>query len=178
MAFIHWNCPCSRDKSHTIRSPQRGSPSCCKIFCAAAFFLKPYRMCIPCLHKQLGALVWWAHALAYFPFQSYLWLWHSTASLLVMWSRAMLTEIVDAWNSLQPTGHFGFAVDLVSCLRQTRIPNPEWPQLQLPGFNMALKLYGLGKKSIIIVSLEYTTLFHVMCNLPTYCIVIVGLWNQ
>ena len=121
---------------------------------------------------------WWAHALAYFPFQSHLWLWHSTASLLVMWSRAMLTEIVDAWNSLQPTGHFGFAVDLVSCLRQTRIPNPEWPQLQLPGFNMALKLYGLGKKSIIIVSLEYTTLFHVMCNLPTYCIVIVGLWNQ
>lgn len=139
---------------------------CCGIFSQA----------LQNVHPLFAQAAWWAHALAYFPFQSHLWLWHSTASLLVMWSRAMLTEIVDAWNSLQPTGHFGFAVDLVSCLRQTR--HPEWPQLQLPGFNMALKLYGLGKKSIIIVSLEYTTLFHVMCNLPTYCIVIVGLWNQ
>ena len=35
----------------------RGSPSCCKIFCTAAFFLEPHGMRIPHLHKQLVALI-------------------------------------------------------------------------------------------------------------------------
>ena len=99
--------------------------------------------------SSLGQCFWCARALVYFPFQSHPWLWHSTASSLVMWSRAILTAILDAWNSLRHIGHFGFAVDLVSCRRQTR--HPEWPQLKLTGFNMALKLNGMGKKSIIIL---------------------------
>ena len=88
---------------------------------------------------------WWARALAYFPFQSHPWLWHSTASSLVIWSMALLKEIVDAWNSLRRIGHFRFDVDLVSCLRETR--HPEWPQLKLMGFKHGIETVWDGKET-------------------------------
>ena len=122
----------------------RGSPSCCKIFCAAAFVLEPQGMRIPRLHKQLVALILVSSCLAYFPFQSHPWLWHSTASSLVILSMALLKEIVDAWNSLRRIGHFGFDVDLVSCLRETR--HSEWPQLKLMGFKHGIETVWDGKE--------------------------------
>ena len=158
---MHRNCSCSCDESHTIRSPQSllgislllQDFSCCGMFSLASRNAHPS---FEHFTSSLGHCFWCARALAYFLFQSYPWLWHSTASSLVMWSRAILTAIVDAWNSLPQLRHFGFAVDLVSCLRQTR--HQEWPQLKLTGFNMVLKLYGMGKKSINILC--------AWCNLP------------
>ena len=179
VAFVHWNCSCSCDESHTIRSPQslQGISlllqdfSCCGIFSLASRNAHPS---FEHFTSSLGQCFWCACALAYLPFQSHPWLWHSTASSLVMWSRAILTAILDAWNSLRHIGHFGFAVDLVSCRRQTK--HPEWPQLKLTGFNMALKLCGMGKKLIIIPCAWNTQL--ISTQRATYQILHCNRWSM
>ena len=179
MAFIHWNCSCSCDECHTIRSPQslqgislslQDFP-CCGIFSRASQNAHPS---FAHFTSSWGQCFWCARALAYFPFYSHPWLWHSTASSVVMCSRAILTEIVDVWNSLRHVRYFGFAVDLLSCLRQTR--HPEWPQLKLTDFNMALKLYRMGTKSIIILC-AWNTL-HISTQRATYQILHCYRWSM
>ena len=58
MAFMHWNCSCSCDESHTIRSPQslQRISLLLKDFSFCGIFSLASRNEHPTFHKQVGAM--------------------------------------------------------------------------------------------------------------------------